>query len=81
VKFPTGGEANASQARDPYENGILKKMLFHSGGSGVIPEPTVKVWMGEGESYGRVLFCLSNPLLSGFPTYGWEPPFASGIFV
>jgi hypothetical protein len=47
VKFPTDGdEAAASQS----VTRLAKDQL--NGGSGVIPEPTVKVWMGE----GRVFF-------------------------
>ena len=43
VKFPTGGdEALCFLVRDPV---FLEKK---SGGSGVTPGPTVKVWMGEG---------------------------------
>ncbi|KMJ59817.1 hypothetical protein AB685_02850 [Bacillus sp. LL01] len=43
VKFPTGGdEARCFSVRDPV---FLEKK---SGGPGVTPGPTVKVWMGEG---------------------------------
>jgi hypothetical protein len=43
VKFRTGGdEASCFLVRDPV-NFLL------NGGSGEIPEPTVKVWMGEGK--------------------------------
>jgi hypothetical protein len=38
---------------------------FNSGGSGETPEPTVKVWMGEGKQNGRVLSCHILPHLPG----------------
>ncbi|EQB36889.1 hypothetical protein GCM10007111_29030 [Virgibacillus kapii] len=42
MKFPIGGdEAIGFLVRDPCGN-------MPSGGSGATPEPTVKVWMGEG---------------------------------
>jgi hypothetical protein len=45
VKFLTGGdEANRFLVRDPFN--LFVKL---NGGSGEIPGPTVKVWMGEGK--------------------------------
>jgi hypothetical protein len=40
VKFPTGGKAKRRPS--PRPDGTCH------GGSGANPEPTVKVWMGEG---------------------------------
>lgn len=42
VKIPTGGvKAYAFQS-------VTRLAFLAAGGSGVTPEPTVKVWMGEG---------------------------------
>ncbi|MDQ0199651.1 hypothetical protein J2S10_002833 [Neobacillus ginsengisoli] len=46
MKFLTGGdEAISFLVRDPFN--LLVKF---NGGSGETPEPTVKVWMGEGNN-------------------------------
>ena len=50
VKFPTGGKAKRRPSPRPDDaTGIVRH-----GGSGVIPEPTVIVWMGEGKQTDRV---------------------------
>ena len=49
MKFPTGGdETNCFLVRDPFNN--VKRWI------GEIPEPTVKVWMGEGNRVTNNIF-------------------------